>query len=68
MSEEKAEVVEEITEEKIEETVEEKKAESAAKEKNKLNSYTYWVSDNNKSRELPEEHRPKKIETPVVAE
>jgi hypothetical protein len=26
------------------------------------NSYRYWVTENNKSRELPEEHRPKKIE------
>ena len=28
-------------------------------------SYTYWVDDKNKSRDLPEEHRPKKIEAPV---
>ena len=27
----------------------------------KLNSYTYWVDEKNKSRDLPEEHRPKKI-------
>lgn len=27
----------------------------------KEHSYTYWVDSKNKSRDLPEEHRPKKI-------
>lgn len=31
----------------------------------KENSYTYWVGDNNKSRDLPPEHQPKKIDGPV---
>lgn len=28
----------------------------------KEHTYTYWVDEKNKSRELPEEHKPKKIE------
>ncbi len=31
----------------------------------KENSYTYWVDPNNKSRELPAEHLPKKLDTPI---
>jgi len=31
----------------------------------KEHSYTYWVDEKNKSRDLPEEHKPKKIETPL---
>ena len=31
----------------------------------KINSYTYWVDSNNKSRDLPEQHRPKKVEVPL---
>ena len=27
----------------------------------KEHSYTYWVDEKNRSRELPEEHKPKKI-------
>jgi hypothetical protein len=27
----------------------------------KEHSYTYWVDEKNRSRDLPEEHRPKKI-------
>ena len=31
----------------------------------KEHSYTYWVDEKNKSRDLPEEHKPKKIEKPL---
>ena len=33
----------------------------------KEHSYTYWVDEKNKSRELPEAHRPKKIDSPPTA-
>ena len=34
----------------------------------KEHSYTYWVGEDNKSRELPEEHRPKKVDPPPQVE
>lgn len=31
----------------------------------KENSYTYWVDEKSRSRDLPVEHQPKKIEGPL---
>lgn len=58
---------------KKEEKEVEKKAEKKEEEEEDVNeegvkkkiSYTYWVDDKNKSRELPVENRPKKIEAPI---
>ena len=36
-------------------------------EKKKTSSYTYWVDEKSKGRELPEEHKPKKIDPPPQA-
>ena len=41
---------------------------TSAPEIKKEISYTYWVDPNNKGKELPEEHRPKKVDPPPLAE
>ena len=33
----------------------------------KAASYTYWVDEKSRGRELPEEHKPKKIDPPPQA-
>ena len=73
MSEEKPETTlpaPEVTppvEEPKKEKGEQPKQESSGNSK-KTVSYTYWVDEKNKSRELPEEHRPKKIDPASVAQ
>lgn len=52
--------------EKVESKQEKKVKEVDPKDLKKQHSYTYWVDDKNKSRELPEQHRPKKIDPPPV--
>lgn len=41
---------------------------TSAPEIKKEHSYTYWVDPNNKGKELPEEHRPKKVDPPPEVE
>jgi len=53
MSEEKPQLVDEPQEQKGEDKVEEK-TEVGQKPNLKQHSYTYWVDDKNKSRELPQ--------------
>ena len=33
----------------------------------KQHSYTYWVDDKNKSRDLPDEQKPQKVTPPIEA-
>lgn len=41
---------------------------TSAPEIKKEHSYTYWVDPNNKGKELPAEHRPKKVDPPPEVE
>lgn len=41
---------------------------TSAPEIKKENSYTYWIDPNNKGKELPEEHRPKKVDPPPLVD
>lgn len=55
---------EEEQHEEVPELDQSKQTKSTAGQIKKTASYTYWVDEKNKSRELPPEQRPQKIDPP----